>query len=107
MKQMCNKLGLSGNTVNPWYIPRRGLEKARKDSNDIYPKVFTVSPTLIHFYKEIPFPKSSRREMLPEKEMGLPGYSDLTQLDYPIHYVVPTAKAFHGLQGHTNSWLQT
>lgn len=95
---MFNKLGLSGNNVNPWYTPRRGLEEAREDYN-IYPKFFTVSPTLIH-YREIPFPKSSRWEMFQEKKMGLWGYSDLTQLDYPVHYMVSTAHAFQVTPTH-------
>lgn len=73
----------------------------KQEFNDIYPKFFTVSPTLL-YYIEIPFPKSSRWEMFPEKQMGLSGYSDLTQLDYPIHCIVPTANAFRCLQGHRN-----
>lgn len=56
---MFSKLGLSGNSVNPRYTPGRELEEPRENSDDIYPKFFMVSPTLIR-YKEIPFPKSSR-----------------------------------------------
>lgn len=88
--------------MNPWCTPGRGQRKQEGDSNVTCPKFLMLSPTLTH-YKGNPIPKSSGCGMSPEKEMGLLGSSDLTQLDYPINYIVPTATVFHPLRGHTEA----